>query len=178
MNMNALRCLPLLLAGTLLPAQGFRDRPRRMDRPALRPEPRPDLRSGQLAKAAPLLLQVRTQRIQDSLGLPESRAQAIAERWGRFDRDMLQKGSEMGALRNRCNDILMGPGTEDDKNARLRPILDQFMDLRRQQVDLKTRFEEDIRASLSPAQQVRLLLLVDELNQRLREGIRDALRER
>jgi hypothetical protein len=49
------------------------------------------------------------------------------------------------------------------------------MDLRRQQVDLKKGFEDDIRAQLSPAQQVRLIILVDELQQRLREALKESL---
>lgn len=143
--------------------------------PLLAAQPTPRIQG--LAQVAPMILQLRVQRLQEALGLPEDKARTVAERWARYDLDFLQKNREMGQLRNRFNEILRGPGSEEDKNAKLRPLLDQFMDLRRQQQDLKSRFEDDIRAGLSPAQSVRLILLVDELQQRLREGIREAVRE-
>lgn len=166
MPLRAPMLLLLAFAGALLPAQGFRERPRRPGGLLARP--------GALAQAAPMLLQVRTQRIQQALGLPESQARALAERWARYDQEHLQKGAELGVLRARFNQILLSPGSEEDKNARLRPLVGQFMELRRQQMDLKTRFEDDVRANLTPAQQVRLIILVDELQQRLRDAVREA----
>lgn len=121
------------------------------------------------------LLHLRTNRIQEVLGLPEDRARAIAERWDRYDRDFMERARRLGELRGRFNQILIGPGNEDEKNAKVRPLLDQFMDLRRQQIDLKKGFEDDIRAQLSPAQQVRLIILVDELQQRIREALKESL---
>jgi hypothetical protein len=121
------------------------------------------------------LLHLRMTRIQEILGLPEDRARAIAERWERYDRDFMDRARRLGDIRGRFNQILLGPGNEDEKNAKVRPLLDQFMDLRRQQVDLKKGFEDDIRAQLSPAQQVRLIILVDELQQRIREALKESL---
>ena len=51
------------------------------------------------------------------------------------------------------------------------------MDHRKQQAELKTRFEDDIRSGLTPAQQVRLIILVDDLTRQIREGIRETLKE-
>ncbi len=121
------------------------------------------------------LRHIRMTRIQEVLGLPEDRARAIAERWERYDRDFMDRTRRIGEIRGRFNQILIGPGTEEDKNGRIKPLLDQFMDLRRQQADLKKGFEDDIRAQLSPAQQVRLIILVDELQQRIREALRESL---
>jgi hypothetical protein len=121
------------------------------------------------------LMQIRTNRIQEVLSLPEDKARAIAERWDRYDRDFMDRTRRIGEIRGRFNQILLAPGGEDDKNARIRPLLDQFMDLRRQQADLKKGFEDDIRGQLSPAQQVRLIILVDELQQKIREALRESL---
>lgn len=160
--------LLLLLTASLAAghAQGrpFQERPRRADK-------------GPEAAAGPMLLQLRTQRIQDALALPEDRAKTLAERWARYDQDFMQRAKEQARLRGRFNEILLGPGSEDEKNAHIKPLVDQFMDFRRQQVDLKTRFEEEVRAGLTPAQQVRLIILVDDLTRQIREGIREALRE-
>ncbi len=129
------------------------------------------------AAAAPWLMALRTQRISQTLGVPEERAKGIAQRWSVYDRDFLQRARQMMQLRNRFHQILMGPGNEEDKNAQLKPMLDQFIELRRQQQDLKQKFEDDIRSQLSTAQQVRLIILVDDLQKTIREGIREAVKE-
>ncbi len=156
----------LVLATSFPPAQGLRE-------PA-----RPAAPLEGLSQAGPLLLQMRVQHIQESMNLPDAQARSLAERWSRYDRDFILKTRELGQIRKRFNDILMGPGSEEEKNNRLRPLMDQFIEGRKQQMELKARFEEEIRTGLSPAQQVRLILLVDELQQRLRDSIREALKDR
>ncbi len=157
--------MSLALGGAAFAQQGA-PRPRRDEAQAM-----------DAAAAAPWLMTLRTQRIVQTLGLPEDQAKTIAQRWSVYDRDFLQRAHAMGQLRGRFNQILIGPGGEDDKNARLKPLLDQFMEQRRQQQDLKLKFEDDIRTQLSPAQQVRLILLVDDLQKTIREGIREAVKE-
>ena len=129
------------------------------------------------AAAAPWLMQLRTQRISQTLQMPEDQAKVIALRWSQFDRDFISRAGQMGQLRGHFHQILLGPGAEDDKNVKLKPLLEQFMELRRQQLDLKNRFEDDVRGGLSSAQQVRLILLVDDLQKTIREGIREAIKE-
>ena len=154
------------LAATAAMAQRGQPRPRRDDPQALA-----------AAAAAPWLMTLRTQRISQTLGLPEDQARGIAQRWSIYDRDFLHRARQMMQLRAHFNQILLSPGSEEDKNTRLKPLLEQFMEQRRQQQELKMKFEDDIRAQLSPAQQVRLIILVDDLQKTLREGIREAVRE-
>lgn len=120
------------------------------------------------------LLQFRARRLREGLGLSEAQADRIAKRWGQFDQEHFARQRQIAALRLRFNDILLGPEPEDRKSALIKPLLDQFMDLRRQQEEAKRRFEDDIRAGLTPAQQARLVLLVEDLNKQ----ILDLLRER
>ena len=154
------------IAATTAMAQQGPPRPRRDDPQAL-----------DAAAAAPWLMTLRTQRISQTLGVSEDKAKSIAQRWSIYDRDFLQQTHQMMQLRNHFNQILIGPGDEADKNARLKPLLDQFLEHRRQQQDLKLKFEDDIRAQLSAAQQVRLIILVDDLQKTIREGIREAVKE-
>ena len=125
-----------------------------------------------------LLFQFRVQHLEQNVGLTEDQARAVAERWARFDRDLFEKTRQIRDLRAQFNDILMGPGTEDEKNARVKPLLDQFVALRHQQVNLRMQFEEDIRTRLSPAQQVRLIVQVDEMQRRMLEVLRQGLGNR
>jgi hypothetical protein len=52
------------------------------------------------------------------------------------------------------------------------------VELRRQQKDLKFRFEDDIRVKLSPAQQVRLIIQVEEMQRRLADALRQGFANR
>lgn len=124
------------------------------------------------------LARYRLDQLQESVGLPEDQARAVVDRWSRYDREQFDKTQQIQALRRRFNDILLGPGTEDEKNAKVRPMLDQFVDLRRQQAELKFRFEDDIRGRLSPAQQVRLIIHVEEMQRRVVEAMRQGLGNR
>ena len=119
------------------------------------------------------LFQVRTRSIQQSLGLSEERARVVAERWGRWDQEHMDRGQQAAEIRAKFSQILVGPDREDEKNVRLRPLLDQFMALRSQQEAGRRQFEEDIRTGLTPAQQARLILVMEDIQQRLREGLRD-----
>jgi hypothetical protein len=124
------------------------------------------------------LAKFRMDHLQQTVGLPEDQARVVVERWSRYDREQFEKTQAIHQLRRRFNDILLGPGSEEEKNARVRPMLDQFVDLRRQQAELKFRFEDDIRAKLSPAQQVRLILQVEEMQRRVIEALKQGIANR
>jgi len=128
-------------------------------------------------QAAAQLVQMRTSRLQQSLGIPEDRARAMAERWRRYDLDFIERGHQIARLRRQFNLILMGPGTEEEKSVRVKPFLDQFLFLRAQQHEMKQKLEEDLRAQLNPAQQARLILVMDDMERSLRETLRQALQE-
>jgi hypothetical protein len=133
--------------------------------------------SGRVPPEGPILVQIfqmRVIRIQQSLGLPEDRARALAERWGRWDREFIDRAKQLAQLRQQFNQTLLGPGNEEEKSTRLRPMIDQFMALRQQQEESKRRFETDILQSLSPAQQARMILLVDDIQNRIRQTLRES----
>jgi actin-related protein len=118
------------------------------------------------------LARFRMDQLQQTASLPEDQARIIVDRWTRYDRDQLERAQQVRQIRRRFNEILLGPGTEEEKSVRVKPLLEQFMDLRRQQAELKLRFEDDIRLRLSPAQQVRLILQVEEMQRRVLEALR------
>lgn len=157
-NLRALLILPAL-AG-LLPAQPVQPRrPGRIDAPE---------EEGFLPRR---LRQVRINQMREGMGLPDAQAAAIADRWAQHDREFVQSTRQLNQLRGQFREILFGPGGEDDKSARVKPLLEQFMELRKLQADSRARFETDIRAGLSPAQQARLIMLVEEITRRLQEGL-------
>jgi hypothetical protein len=136
-----------------------------VEREDAQPDPRP-------------LLRFRARRLQEGLGLDPAKAESIAQRWTQFDQEHIQRQRQIMTLRLRFNDILMGPEPEERKSALIKPLLEQFMATRDQQMEAKRRFEADIREGLSPAQQARLILLVDDLNKKVMEALRERRQER
>jgi hypothetical protein len=148
-------CLPCLLAAQ--PAGG-----KRMARMEVQGE------DGPLARQ---MMGFRIRQLRDVMGLTEAQAASIADRWAIHDREVIQNTRQLNQLREQFRGILLGPGSEEDKNLKLKPLLDQFLELRRKQMDSRARFETDIRAGLSIAQQARLIMLVEEFTRRLQEGM-------
>ncbi|WP_005033737.1 hypothetical protein [Holophaga foetida] len=133
-------------------------------------------RRGMGWRQGPVLIQlhqIRTQRIQQTLGVSEDRARAIADRWTRFDQDSMERHRQMRQLKQQLNGVLLGPGSEDEKNTRLKPLIQQFVILRRQQHDLRQSFESEIMNALTSVQQARMVILVDELQKSLREALKE-----
>jgi hypothetical protein len=154
--------LALVLPFTLLAAQGAPPLPReRGQRGGL-------WREEIMAR----LHKMRMERLQQSLGVSEEKARAIADRWAAFDLDSRGNRLRMRRLHQQVNGILMSPLSENEKNARIRPLVDQFQALRQQQQELKRKFEDEIRATLTPAQQGRFLLVVEEIQRAIIEAIR------
>ena len=124
------------------------------------------------------LMRFRMERLQEGVGLNPEQSRRIVQRWVRYDLDHFERQRQLKALRLRFNDILLGPGSESERSDKLRPLLDQFLDLRHQQAELRQKFEDDIRAQLSPTQQVRLILMVDDMAKQLQETLRERRQER
>lgn len=115
--------------------------------------------------------EIRIKQMREVMGLNEAQATSIAERWAQHDREIIQNTRQLNHFREQFRGILLGPGSEEDKGARIKPMLDQFLDLRRKQMEVRARFETDIRSGLSPTQQARLIMLVEEFTKRLQEGL-------
>jgi len=165
--------LILILPAALLSAQG-RLRPER-PRPNPRAEARREIRRDRVMA---FVHQLRTKRIQQSLGVSEDKARSIADRWGQFDQDSHDRRQEMKRLREQVNGILVGSGSEEEKNLKLRPMVEQLATLQKQQQETKQAFEDEIRASLSPAQQGRFILLIEEFQRSLQEAITEQRKEK
>jgi len=97
----------------------------------------------------------------------------MADRWGQFDREALERHRELRQIKQQINGILVGPGSDGEKSAKLRPLLDQFTRLRTQQQEKRQAFESEIVAPLTPVQRARMVFLVEDLQKSLREALRE-----
>jgi len=164
--------LLLVLTALTLGAQG-RVRPERAFR-----DPSERRAGPRRERIVAVLHELRSRKLQRSLGLTEEKANAIADRWGLFDEESSSRRHLMGQLRQQMNSTLMGPGSEDEKNRKLQPVVEELATLRQQQEGSRKRFEEDIRGSLTPAQQGRFILLVDEFQKSIQEAIQEQRKDK
>lgn len=137
------------------------------------PSPRPG--AGLLARKSALKLrlhQFRAERLQQLLGVSSEKAQSIADRWDQFDEDSQGYRQSNRRLRRQVNDILLSSLPEEQKSAQIQPLMDQLGALRKQQEDLRRTFENDIRATLTPAQQGRFVLAVEEIQRAMLQAIK------
>jgi len=155
--------LALLLPVTFLAGQGSPPLPRPQE---ARKGP---VRERLLAR----LHQMRMERLQQSLGGSEEKARSIADRWAQFDLDSRDLRGRTRQLQQQINAVLLSPVPEAEKNVRIRPLMEQLSALRQQQQDLKRKFEDDIRSGLTPAQQGRFVLVVEELQRALLQAIKE-----
>lgn len=114
----------------------------------------------------------RMERLQRALGISGDEARAIADRWARFDRETLACRLSLRRLHQQTGVMLLSPISEDEKNGQARPLIEQFIALRQQQYDLRRAFENEVRATLTPAQQARFILVTEEMQRSLLAAIR------
>ncbi len=119
------------------------------------------------------LHKMRADKLQQLLGLPADKANTIADRWAQLDQDSMEPRMRMRQIHEQVNSILMGPLPEDEKNAKIKPLVEQFTTLRQQQQDRKKQFEEDVCVSLTPAQHARFIMVTEQIQHDLMEAIRD-----
>ena len=121
---------------------------------------------------------IRTERIKASLGIPDPLAKSIADQWGAYDMASHERRQAMRAARQRVQEILLEPATEEAKNLKLIPIMAQFSAIQKQQKDAKQRFEEEIQRMLTPVQQGRFIILMEDFQRSLVEAMADQRREK
>lgn len=119
------------------------------------------------------LHRLRMERLQQALGLSQDKAKVIADRWETFDLDGQARRQKMRLIRQQVNTILLSSLSEEEKNARMRPLVDQYAALRLEQNEAKRKFEDDITATLSPAQQGRFIIVVEEIQRAVMDAIHE-----
>ncbi len=161
-----------LLLPLVLPAQGrFREERPWRPGPGLRAAPRRD-------RIRTRLHEIRSRKLQADLGLPADKANGIADRWGQFDEEGFARRQQMQGLRQQMKGTLLGPGSEQDKNRAVQPLVEQLTRLQQQQEDARKQFQEDLRGTLTPAQQARFLMLMEDFKRALLEAIQERRGER
>ena len=119
------------------------------------------------------LKEARVEQIKLRLDVPEERANAIAAKWAALEAPIRRMHREAMAVWRRMQFVIQEATPEKEKSRRIKPLFDNYIELRRELGIARQKLFTELPASGdSPIQQARLLLLMEEMERREREGIR------
>lgn len=117
------------------------------------------------------LHRLRSDLIQQSLGLPWERAETLADLWDMYDSERMDGRASMHDLHRRINSIFSRPITEARKNAEMRSLMHEYDAIRQRELDVERDFVGDVQRLLSPLQRARFFLLEEEFQKSLKESL-------
>jgi hypothetical protein len=118
-------------------------------------------------------------RMQKNLNLTDSQVASMEKKLEAREREMKGFNDKIRALQPKIQGIMKGGGSTEEKNAKLKPLVDEWFALRYQRDTVsREQFEQSFRAGLDPMQQVRLTLGMESLRDEMKNRLRDRLQSR
>jgi Spy/CpxP family protein refolding chaperone len=118
-------------------------------------------------------------RMQKGLNLTDAQITSIEKKMIAHDAELKGFNDKLEALRPKIQDIMQGNGSTDEKNTKLKPLIEEWFSLRQQRdVVSRSQFEQTIRAGLDPMQQMRLTMGLEKFRDELRNRLEDRLQQR
>jgi predicted RNase H-like nuclease (RuvC/YqgF family) len=125
------------------------------------------------------LKEARTEQIKTRLDVTEERAAAIAARWADLEAPIRRVHVESMALWRQMQSIVQDGSPEKEKSRKIKPLYDQYMDLRKELSAARQRLYHELPAmGETPIQQARTLFLMEEMERKERSGLRARARKR
>lgn len=118
------------------------------------------------------------ERMAKQMNLSEAQTKSIQTRWDAFtatNRTRMQKNRE---LTRKIQDITRGPESMDQKNLKLKPLVEEWMTHRREHQQARLSLEKDLMVGLTPYQQMRLTIGLEALETAVRNRVGDAMQKR
>ncbi|MEZ0120877.1 MAG: hypothetical protein SGVNAXEH_001028 [Holophagaceae bacterium] len=118
-------------------------------------------------------------RMQKNLNLTDSQVASMEKKLEAREREVKGFNDKIRALQPKIQGIMKGGGSTEEKNAKLKPLVDEWFTLRYQRDTVsREQFEQSFRAGLDPMQQVRLTLGMESLRDEMKNRLRDRLQPR
>jgi len=118
-------------------------------------------------------------RMQKNLNLTDSQVASMEKKLEAREREVKGFNDKIRALQPKIQGIMKGGGSTEEKNAKLKPLVDEWFALRYQRDTVsREQFEQSFRAGLDPMQQVRLTLGMESLRDEMKNRLRDRLQSR
>jgi len=118
-------------------------------------------------------------RMQKNLNLTDSQVASMEKKLEAREREVKGFNDKIRALQPKIQGIMKGGGSTEEKNAKLKLLVDEWFTLRYQRDTVsREQFEQSFRAGLDPMQQVRLTLGMESLRDEMKNRLRDRLQPR
>jgi hypothetical protein len=118
-------------------------------------------------------------RMQKNLNLTDSQVASMEKKLEAREREVKGFNDKIRALQPKIQGIMKGAGSTEEKNAKLKPLVDEWFALRYQRDTVsREQYEQNFRAGLDPMQQMRLTLGMESLRDEMKNRLRDRLQPR
>jgi hypothetical protein len=119
------------------------------------------------------LKEARCEQIRMRLDVPEERANAIAAKWADLEAPMRRIHVEAMSLWRQIQFIVQEASPEKEKSRKVKPLYDQYMELRKELSAARQRLYHELPAmGDTPIQQARMLFLMEEMERKERNGLK------
>jgi hypothetical protein len=121
----------------------------------------------------------RAEQIRMRLNVPQERADAIADKWAELEAPIRRVHMESMDVWQQRQCSIQGASPEREKSTKIKPLYDQYIELRKELAGARLRLYQDLPTmARSPIQQARILLVMEEMERKERDGIREFIQRR
>jgi hypothetical protein len=177
--------LALALALALaLPCQALfaQERPDDMRRPQRQRPPAPHGQqqpSQNFENYLKSIKKARAEQIKMRLNVQQERADAIADKWAELDAPIRRIHMESMDVWRQMQSTIQDASPKKEKSTKIKPLLDQYTELRKGLAEARLRLYQELPTmARSPIQQARILLVMEEMERKERDGIKEFIERR
>jgi hypothetical protein len=121
----------------------------------------------------------RAEQIKMRLNVPQERADAIADKWAELEAPIRRIHMESMDAWRQMQFIIQDASPEKEKSTKIKPLLDQYTELHKELAEARLRLYRELPTmARSPIQQARILLVMEEMERKERDGIKTFIERR
>lgn len=118
-------------------------------------------------------------RMQKSLNLTDAQVASMEKKMAAHEVEMKGFNDKIEALQPKIQNIMKGSGSPEEKNAKLKPLVDEWFALRHERdIVSRAKFEQSFRTDLDPMQQIRMTMGMQKFRDELKNRLEDRMQSR
>ena len=118
-------------------------------------------------------------RMQKSLNLTDAQVASMEKKMAAHEVEMKGFNDKIEALQPKIQNIMKGSGSPEEKNAKLKPLVDEWFALRHERdIVSRAKFEQSFRTGLDPMQQIRMTMGMQKFRDELKNRLEDRMQPR
>ena len=118
-------------------------------------------------------------RMQKSLNLTDAQVASMEKKRAAHEVELKGFNDKIEALQPKIQNIMKGSGSTEEKNAKLKPLVDEWFALRHERdIVSRAKFEQSFRMDLDPMQQMRMTMGMQKFRDELKNRLEDRMQPR